>query len=109
MEQVFLAKVRHAVEQALDDETLDVERLSSELALSRTQLHRKLKALTGQAPGDFIRSVRLQRAHELLAGGVGNVAEVAYQVGYGNPANFSTSFSRHFGYPPSEARRRGNQ
>ena len=106
IEQVFLANVQQAVEQALDDETLDVETLSRTLALSRTQLHRKLKALTGQAPGDFIRSVRLNRAHALLVGGGATVAEVAYQVGYGNPANFSTSFARHFGYPPSEARRR---
>jgi len=101
-----LARVRQAVEGALDDETLDVEILARTLALSRTQLHRKLKALTGQAPGDLIRLVRLTRAHALLAGGTAIVAEVAYQVGYGNPANFSTSFSRHFGYAPSEARRR---
>ena len=106
MEEAFLARVRQAVEAALDDETLGVEALGRELALSRTQLHRKLKALTGQAPGDFIRLVRLNRAHALLAGGTATVAEVAYQVGYGNPANFSTSFSRHFGYSPSEARRR---
>ena len=106
MEEAFLARVRQAVEAALADETLGVEALASELALSRTQLHRKLKALTGQAPGDFIRLVRLNRAHALLAGGTATVAEVAYQVGYGNPANFSTSFSRHFGYAPSETRRR---
>jgi signal transduction histidine kinase/DNA-binding response OmpR family regulator len=106
MEEAFLARVRQAVEAALDDETLGVEALARELALSRTQLHRKLKALTGQAPGDFIRLVRLNRAHALLAGGTATVAEVAYQVGYGNPANFSTSFSRHFGYAPSETRRR---
>ncbi|WP_223648561.1 ATP-binding protein [Hymenobacter psoromatis] len=106
MEEAFLARVRQAVEAALDDETLGVETLSHELALSRTQLHRKLKALTGQAPGDFIRLVRLNRAHALLAGGTTTVAEAAYQVGYGNPANFSTSFSRHFGYAPSETRRR---
>ena len=106
LEEAFLARVRQAVEAALDDETLGVETLSSELAMSRTQLHRKLKALTGQAPGDFIRLVRLNHAHALLAAGAVTVAEVAYQVGYGNPANFSTSFSRHFGYAPSEARRR---
>ncbi|OUJ70300.1 hypothetical protein BXP70_24715 [Hymenobacter crusticola] len=106
MEQVFLARVRQAVESALDDENLDVETLARELALSRTQLHRKLKALIGQAPGDFIRLVRLQRAHELLVSGAVTVAEAAYQVGYGNPNNFSTSFARHFGYAPSEARQR---
>ncbi|MGI4871134.1 MAG: ATP-binding protein [Janthinobacterium lividum] len=105
MEQAFLGKVQQVVERFLDDETLNVEILSRELGLSRTQLHRKLKALTDQAPGDFIRLVRLQRAHELLASGAATVAEVAYQVGYSNPANFSTSFSRHFGYPPSSTPR----
>jgi len=106
MEEAFLDRVRRAVEAALDDETLGVEGLSRELALSRTQFHRKLKALTGQAPGDFIRFVRLNRAHELLAAGAVTVAEAAYQVGYSNPSNFSTSFSRQFGYAPSEAARR---
>ena len=108
MEEAFLARVRQAVEAALDDETFDVETLARTLALSRTQLHRKLKALTGQAPSDLIRLVRLTRAHALLAGGTATVAEVAYQVGYGNPANFSTSFSRHFGYAPSETRHRAS-
>lgn len=106
MEQVFLNRVRAAIESHLDDEGYSVERLSDEVGLSRTQLHRKLKALTNEAPGDLIRVLRLQRAHALLKANVGTVAEVAYQVGFGNPANFSTSFSRHFGYPPGEVRRK---
>ena len=106
LDEAFLARVRAAVDDALADEALDVEALASALALSRTQLHRKLKALTGQAPGDFIRAVRLHRAHALLLAGAATVAEVGYQVGYGSPTTFSTSFSRLFGYAPSEARRR---
>ena len=106
LDEAFLARVRAAVDDALADEALDVEALASALALSRTQLHRKLKALTGQAPGDFIRAVRLHRAHALLVAGAATVAEVGYQVGYGSPTTFSTSFSRLFGYAPSEARRR---
>jgi signal transduction histidine kinase/DNA-binding response OmpR family regulator len=103
-EQVFLAKVKHLIELHLADETLSVDLLSQELHLSRTQLHRKVKALTGQAPGDFIRLLRLQRAHELLTAGTATITEVAYQVGYGNPASFSTSFSRHFGYAPRQVK-----
>ena len=106
MEQVFLDRVRIAVEAHLADEQYSVDRLSDEIGLSRTQLHRKLKALIDQTPGDLIRLIRLQRAMDLLRGGVGTVAEVAYMVGFGNPANFSTSFSRHFGYPPSEVRKK---
>ncbi|MBF9222691.1 hybrid sensor histidine kinase/response regulator transcription factor [Hymenobacter ruricola] len=104
-EETFLARVRQAVEAALDDETLGVESLSRELGMSRTQLHRKLKALTDQAPSDFIRFLRLTHAHALLAGGAATVAEAAYRVGYSNPSNFSTSFSRHFGHAPSETPR----
>ncbi len=106
MERAFLDRVRAAIETHLADEGFSVERLSDEVGLSRTQLHRKLSALLDQSPGDLIRLLRLRRAHELLAANVGTVAEVAYRVGFGNPANFSTSFSRHFGYAPSEVRRR---
>jgi signal transduction histidine kinase/DNA-binding response OmpR family regulator len=105
MEQVFLDRVRAAINEHLDDEGYSVERLSDDVGLSRTQLHRKLKALTNEAPGDLLRLLRLQRAHDLLSAHVGTVAEVAYQVGFGNPANFSTSFSRQFGYAPSEVRK----
>jgi signal transduction histidine kinase/DNA-binding response OmpR family regulator len=103
MEKVFLEKVRKAVELHLDDERYSVELLGEAVGLSRTQLHRKLKGLIGQSPGDLIRIIRLQRSYELLKNKVGTVAEVSYMVGYGNPQNFSTSFSRHFGFPPSEA------
>ncbi len=106
MEQVFLDRVRTSLESHLDDEQYSVDRLCEEVGLGRTQLHRKLKALINQTPGDLLRILRLQRAHDLLKQNVGTVAEVAYQVGFGNPANFSTSFSRQFGYPPSEVRRK---
>lgn len=102
IEQVFLERVRKAVETHIDDEQYSADRLSSDVGLSRTQLHRKLKALINQSPGELVRSVRMQRAYDLLQQRVATVAEVGYMVGYGNPANFSTSFSKHFGFPPSE-------
>jgi signal transduction histidine kinase/DNA-binding response OmpR family regulator len=102
LEQAFLDRVRAAIEAHLDDEQYSVDRLGADVGLSRTQLHRKLKAVIDQAPGDLIRVVRLEHALALLKGNVGTVAEVAYRVGFANPANFSTSFSRHFGYPPSQ-------
>ena len=106
MEQVFLDRVRSAIETNLADEQYSLDRLSDDLGMSRTQLHRKLKALTDQSPGDLLRLARLQRAHGLLRANVGTVADVAYQVGFGNPANFATSFSRQFGYAPSETRKK---
>lgn len=102
LDQSFLARVEQSVERNLDNGEFSVEQLADEVALSRAQLHRKLKALTGQAPSDFIRGLRLRRAHVLLAARAGTVSEVAYQVGFNSPAHFSTSFSRQFGYAPSE-------
>ena len=101
LDQAFLEKFDAAVLAHLSDETYGVDQLGSDLGLSRTQLHRKLKALTGQAPGEYLRQTRLLRALALLQARVGTVADVAYQVGYGSPAHFSTAFSRQFGYPPS--------
>ena len=106
MEQAFLDRVRTAIEAHLDDEQYSVERLSDDVGLSRTQLHRKLKATLNQSPGDLIRLVRLERARTLLQTNIGTVAEVAYKVGFSNPANFSTSFSNHFGYAPSDVKKK---
>lgn len=102
IEQDFLDRVYGAIDRRLDDVGFSAEELGREINLGRTQLHRKLKGLIDQGPGDLIRTVRMQRAHDLLEKKVATVAEVSYMVGYGNPANFSTSFARHFGYPPSE-------
>ncbi|MDO7849890.1 two-component regulator propeller domain-containing protein [Hymenobacter sp. M29] len=101
LDQAFLEKFDAVVLAHLGDESYGVDQLGQELGLSRTQLHRKLKALTGQAPGEYLRNTRLLRALALLQAKVGTVAEVAYQVGYGSPAHFSTAFSRQFGYAPS--------
>ena len=105
MEEVFLNRVRAVISGHIADEQFSVEMLSQEVGVSRMQLHRKLIALLNLSPGDLIRQIRLELAHDLLRNHVATVAEVAYQVGFGNPANFSTSFSRHFGYAPSEVRK----
>ena len=102
MEQAFLEKIKCSVEAHLDDEQYSVDQLGDAIGLSRTQLHRKLKGLTGQGPGELIRAVRLQRAHELLKQKAGTVSEIGYMVGFSNPNSFSTSFSKYFGFAPSE-------
>jgi AraC-like DNA-binding protein len=105
LDQEFLQRVSETVLKHLADEGFGVDQLGNDIGLSRTQVHRKLKALTGQSPGDYIRGTRLHRARALLRAQVGTVAEVSYQVGFGSPAAFSTAFSRQFGYPPSAASR----
>ncbi|MDB5233970.1 MAG: hypothetical protein JWR44_963, partial [Hymenobacter sp.] len=103
LDQAFLRRVNASVMQHLADEKFGVDELSTDIGMSRTQIHRKLKALTGHSPGESIRGARLYRAQALLRAQVGTVAEVSYQVGFGSPAAFSTAFSRQFGYPPSAA------
>lgn len=100
IEQAFLKKVRVAIENHLDETGYGIDQLAAEIGLSRIQLHRKLKAVINIAPGEMIRIIRLQYAHDLLQRHTATVAEVAYQVGFSSPASFSASFSRHFGFPP---------
>ncbi|HEX8326750.1 MAG TPA: two-component regulator propeller domain-containing protein [Hymenobacter sp.] len=105
LDQDFLRRVNESVLRHLSDEAFGVDELGADIGMSRTQVHRKLKALSGQSPGECIRSTRMHRALALLQAQVGTVAEVAYQVGFGSPAAFSTAFSRQFGYPPSAVSR----
>lgn len=100
IERDFITRVRHAVESHLNEEGYSADQLARDMGLSRTQLHRKLKDLIDQSPGELIRIVRLQYAHDLLQRRVATVAEVAYMVGFSSPASFSASFSRHFGFAP---------
>ena len=107
LDQEFLRRVSESILRNLADEEFGVDQLGADIGMSRTQIHRKLKALTGQSPGESIRVTRLNRALALLRARAGSVAEVAYQVGFANPTHFSTAFSRQFGYPPSAAARQG--
>lgn len=102
-ENGFLDKIKTEVLNHLDNELFGVQELSRELAMSRTQLHRKLKALTNQSASQFIRVIRLQKGKEMLLTGEYNVAQVAYQVGFNSPTYFSSCFMEQYGYAPSEA------
>ena len=98
----FLRKFNLYVEEKIDDETLSVEILSKSMHLSRSQLHRKIKALTGQPPNDFVRNYRLDRAMDLLKNKEGNVMQVSLMVGFGSEKYFSTRFKERFSLSPSE-------
>ncbi|MCB0561082.1 MAG: response regulator [Lewinellaceae bacterium] len=104
MEDAFVQKVREVVEAHLDDPDFSVEALSGEVFLSRTQVHRKLKALTGQSTGHFIHSVRLHHALHLLQTTGLSVTEIAFDVGFKDPSYFSKVFTAEFGKAPSESR-----
>jgi len=102
MEEAFLRKLVELVERELTTEEFGPEILSRELGMSSRQLQRKIKALTGQTPSDFIRSQRLQRARILLEKRSGTVSEIAYEVGFNNLSYFARSFRKEFGVAPSE-------
>jgi DNA-binding response OmpR family regulator len=102
MDRQFLDKAIKAVEQNMADVLFDTDILADKLKISRRQLYRKLKALTDQTVHDFITDIRMTRAAELLLTGEYNIAEVAYKVGYSEPANFSRSFTRRYGKSPKK-------
>lgn len=102
-ERVYLTKAEAIVEKFLDDPTFDVEAFCREMGMSRTQLHRKLRALTNESTTGFVRSVRLKTARQLLENGAGNITEVAYAVGFSSPAYFSKCFQEKFGIAPRNA------
>ena len=104
IDDAFLQKAMSVVEQRMGDEEFGVEQMRNELGMSRTQLHRKLTALTNQSAGDFIRYMRLQRAKDLLMQNAGTVSEIAYQVGFNSVAYFTKCFREQFGVVPSEVR-----
>ena len=100
-QDIFLNMLTDAVIKHIDDENFGVMQLCREAHLGRTQLHNKLKALTGMSTTIFIRDVRLEKARELLQTTDMNVSEVSYAVGISDPKYFSRVYSEKFGEPPS--------
>ncbi len=98
----FIQKIRNLIEENLSDSTLNVQSLSHELGMSRSQLFRKIKAVTGLSPNQFLRIYRLEKAHLLLSGKHGNVSEIAYRTGFDNLSYFTKSFFKHFNKLPSD-------
>ena len=100
-EYAFLNRVRDVLADHLGEEEYGVSELASEMGMSRSQLYRKFSALTDSSVHQFIRSLRLGKARELLRTTDLNVAEVAYDTGFRNPSHFSRAYSLEFGIPPS--------
>jgi len=104
LEDEFLARLHTTLHEHLSDENFGIQQLCREIGMSRTQLHRKIKALTNKSTSLYIRSIRLAKAKELLRTTDMNVSEVAYEVGFSNPVYFTQVFSEEFGVPPSGMR-----
>lgn len=98
----LMNRLLKVVDSHLDDTEFDLEKLGVEMGMSKSTLHRKMKAAMDMTPLDFIRNVRLKRACDMLRGGTLTVSEVAYAVGFSNPKYFTKCFKQEFGMTPSE-------
>ena len=101
-DEQLMERIMKAINKNLSDSDFNVEMLTQEVGISRAQLHRKMKELTGISTSEFIRNIRLEQAARLLKEQKINVTQVAYTVGFSNLAHFSTIFRKHFGVAPSE-------
>jgi signal transduction histidine kinase/ligand-binding sensor domain-containing protein/DNA-binding response OmpR family regulator len=101
IEDLFLHDLRMTIEDNLSDEGFGIAQLCRKIGMSRSQLHNKLKALTGQSASHYIRAVRLERAKDLLRQTDLNISEVAYKVGFRTPIYFTQAFTETVGVAPS--------
>ena len=100
LEDQFIHKLNGVIEEHIDDEQFGIIELCKAMAMSRTQLYRKLKSLTNRSISNYVRSIRLHRAKELLSKGDLNVTQVALEVGFRDRTYFSRAFIKEFGTSP---------
>ena len=108
-DQTFINRLRDSIRQNMGYSDFTVERLGEELGLSRVQLYRKVKALTGQTPVDLLKKARLERARLLVEKTDKSISEIAYEVGFTAPSYFNKCFKDEFGVSPGGLRERGSQ
>lgn len=103
-DKTFVGRLRTAIQENLGDSDFSVERLGEEIGLSRVQLYRKVKALTGQTLVELLRKARLTKARQLLEKTEKSVSEIAYEVGFTSPSYFNKCFKDEFDINPSSLR-----
>ena len=101
-DELLMERIMKVVNEHLSDSNFNMDVLTREVGISRTQLHRKMKEMTGLPVSEFIRNIRLEQAVRLLKEQKINVTQVAYTVGFSNLAHFSTVFRKQFGVSPKE-------
>ena len=105
LDDIFMQKIQQAIAEKMGQPDFGVDDVYQELAISSTQLFRKMKALTGESPGRFIQKIRLKKAKVLLQSTELNISEIAYEVGFTDPGYFSRAFNKEFGMSPSAFRK----
>ncbi|HSW56544.1 MAG TPA: two-component regulator propeller domain-containing protein [Ignavibacteriaceae bacterium] len=102
LDEQFLSRVMMVIDEHLAEEEFSIEEFGKDVGMSRSQIHRKLKALTGKSTSMYLRTVRLAKAKQMLSEKIGNISEISYKVGFSSPAYFSRCFKEEFGHAPSE-------
>lgn len=103
-ERMFLERFKKAAKSHIGDASLRMDDLGSELSLSKVQMYRKVKALTGKSPAEVLREMRMQKAYSLLKQTDKTISEVAAEVGFAIPGYFSACFKKQFGINPTDLR-----
>ena len=102
LDKKLLDEIKETIEENMVDSDFNVSVLQEKMRMGNKQLYRKLKALTGQTPVEYIRDMRMRKAAKLLKAGKFSVSEVMYTVGFSNSSYFSKCFSKAFGMTPTE-------
>jgi signal transduction histidine kinase/ligand-binding sensor domain-containing protein/DNA-binding response OmpR family regulator len=102
LEEQFMCRVMEVIENHLSEEDFSIEKFGKEVGMSRVQLHRKLKALSGKSASHYLRSARLSKAKKLIEEKKGSISEIAYSVGFSSPQYFTRCFKEEFGFSPSD-------
>lgn len=108
-DKMFLQKITNVVEAHLEENEFDLEMLAKELNMSKSTLHRKVKAMTGLTPLDFVRNIKMKKACQLLTAHELSISEIAYALGFTNPKYFTKCFKEEFGITPSDFQQQLNE
>ena len=101
-DDALMERVMRSVNANMSNPNFNVDMMATDVGISRAQLHRRMKEITGLSSGKFLRNLRMEQAARLLREDAVNVAQVADLVGYADQAHFSTAFKAHFGLSPTE-------
>jgi AraC-like DNA-binding protein len=101
-DEQLMERIIDSINKHLSDSDFSVEMLCDEVGMSRANLHRKMKQMTGITASDFLRNLRMEQAARLLSEQKVNITQVAYSVGFSSLPYFSTAFKKHFGISPTE-------
>ena len=105
LDRKFIDRLKAAMEKHLSESDVKVDDIGSDIGLSRVQLYRKLKAITGLSPAELLRQMRLQKAHDLIMHSDQPISAIAYDTGFSSPGYFSKCFRDEYGISPSDMRK----